>query len=292
MSSLNGIQRFLTGALVSFAGCVGLQATAFFLLHFGSGKSESNYFSTISRFQGAVAPGAEIAVVGSSISGRLPGRESGNKEVANLGSDGGSPLDGLSLLNEGLAGKPRWLVLEINTVFSSVGFAETPAVAGSRGPWFKIGGALPLLGASARPTGMLYGRLLGRKWEGVPAPFHLQHVPSPIPGPPLRGDTLTALEKDRIRRLGEGLIRAKNSGTRILLVRYPAGPMWQTQVNQINTTVSLLHHQTGAFYLDLNSEIPRSEMVFTDNVHLGPESAARILATIRDACRQLEEKAP
>lgn len=274
--------------MISLFGCFGLQAIAFFVLQLGAAKTESNYFSTISRFQGAVAPGAEIAVVGSSISGRLPGRESGNREVANLGSDGGSPLDGLTMLNEGLVGRPKWLVLEMNTVFSSVGFSETPAVAGSRDPWFKIGGHVPLLGASARPSGMLYGCLLGRKKERILAPFVLQKVPSAIPDATLGIESLPTLKQERMELLQEGLLTARRAGTNILLVRYPAGPMKQEQLDELNVAISWLHQQTGAPYLDLESQIPNSQLVFTDSVHLGPESAARLLATIREASRELE----
>lgn len=292
MIRLHEISRLCIGIVLGFFVCLGLQGFVYFGCRGGSAKTESNYFSTISRFQGAVAPGAEVAVVGSSISGRLPGRESGNDDVANLGSDGGTPLDGLSLLEEGLVGNPRWIVLETNTLFSSGRIVEMPAVSGSRGLWFKIGGTMPLLGASARPTGMIYGNLLGRNWRGTEKPFPLQHIPSAIPEATLRNEDLTTLEKQRIDRLGLSLLRAMKSGTRILMVRYPAGILKPRQVDEMNTVVALLHQRTGVPYLDLNSQIPRSELIFSDSVHLGPESAARVLTTLRRAINHFEHATP
>lgn len=292
MVRLHEISKLCIGIVLGFLVCLGIQAIAYFGCHGGSAKTESNYFSTISRFQGAVAPGAEIALVGSSISGRLPGRESGNDDVANLGSDGGTSLDGLTLLEEGLVGNPNWILLETNTLFSSGRIVEMPAVSGSRGLWFRMGGAMPLLGASARPTGMIYGKLLGRNWRGSEKPFSLQHIPSAIPETTLRNEDLTTQEKERIDRLGTSLLRARKSGTRILMVRYPAGILKPKQVDEMNAVIALLHQQTGAPYLDLDSQIPRSEMVFTDSVHLGSESAARVLATLRWAINQLEQAPP
>lgn len=284
--------RFTLALLLSLAGCFGVQALAFYGFNLATGKTESNYYSTLSRFQGAIAPGAEIALSGSSISGRLPGREFGNPDVANLGSDGGSPLDGLTLLSEGVVGRPKWLVVEINTAFNSLGFADTPAVEGSRGPGFKIGGKVPLLGASSRPTGMLYGYLLGRRWKGAVEPFALKEVPSPLPPPPLDESQLSVLQKERIQLLTEGILKARREGVRVLLARYPAGPMKQRQIDEIQTVAARIHEATGVPFLDLESQIPRAQLTFTDSVHLGPESATRILATLRNACQQLSPTIP
>ena len=288
MKSLNTTTSFLARIVATMLACFVVQSIVYFGFPKGTGKTESNYFTTVSRFQGAVTPGADIALVGSSISGRLPGRESGNTAIANLGSDGGSPLDGLILLNDGLVGRPKWLVMEINTVFSSLGYPETAAVAGSRGLWFKVGVHLPLLGASARPSGMLYGRLAGQSAGAFSAPFRLQSVTSPVPSNEASIEEFTALERMRIQDLSMALIKAKLAGIHILIVRYPAGPLTQNQVVSINAAVAQLHKDTGAPYLDLSSQIPRSDLIFTDNVHLGPESSARVLSTIRAATRELE----
>ena len=161
---------------------------------------------------------------------------------------------------------------------------------GSRDPWFRIGGRVPLLGASARPSGMLYARLLGRKWKQLPTPFHLPNIPSAIPDPRLDLAALSAPRRERVERLCSGLLKARQAGIRLLLVRYPASPMDRKQLDEMEAAIRWLHQQTGAAYLDLESQIPASELVFTDGVHLGPASAARVLVTIREAIRKLEQE--
>ena len=288
MSTSNKSLRFGIGVLASLLGCFGLQAIAFFGLRLGTGKTESNYFSTLSRFQGACAPGAEIAVSGSSITGRLPGREAGNQAVANLGSDGGSPYDGLKLIDEGVVSPPRWLVLETNTLFNGVGYAEMPAVKGARGLWFTIGGRVPLVGAAARPSGMLYARLLSRSWNGRGEPFPLQQSPRIMGPTDPTAFEFSPVEKERLHGLSQMLSKIRKSGGRILLVNYPAGAMKAREIERMNAAIAIISNEAQAPYLDLSSAIPRESLVFTDSVHLGPASASRILDTIRAACLSLE----
>lgn len=288
MSTSNKSLRFGLGVLASLIGCFGLQAIAFFGFHLGTGKTESNYFSTLSRFQGACAPGAEIAVSGSSITGRLPGREAGNQTVANLGSDGGSPYDGLKLIAEGVVSPPRWLVLETNTLFNGAGYAEMPAVKGARGHWFAIGGHVPLVGAAARPSGMLYARLLSRGWNGRGEPFALAHGPR-IMGPAgPHTFEFSTVEKERLAGLNQMLSKIRTSGVRILLVNYPAGAMKAREIERMNAAIAIISNDAQAPYLDLGSAIPRESLSFTDSVHLGPASASRILDTIEAVCLSLE----
>ena len=45
-------------------------------------------------------------------------------------------------------------------------------------------------------------------------------------------------------------------------------------------TLGVLSKRLHVIYLDLGRQIPRNALQFTDSVHLGPESAARVLATI------------
>lgn len=292
MNPPNGLLKFLTGSIAAALGCFALQAFAYFVLHGGAGKTESNYFSTLGRFQGSCAPGAEIACSGSSISGRLPGRESGNRSVANLGSDGGSPYDGLKLIAEGVVSPPKWLVLETNTLFNGIGYPEVPAVKSARGFWFAFGGRLPLLGAAARPSGMLYARLLRRNWNGDTEPFELKVRPQLVQSrDPVKFD-FTSEEMERVKSLEAALSTVRNSGVRILLARYPAGEMKPREIERMNATIALLSAAVDAPYLDLEAAIPRESLVFTDPVHLGPASAARVLETLRAACRSLETTHP
>jgi len=290
MSSLNGMWRFLTGVLISLLGCFGLQAAAFFLFRFGTGKTESNYFSTISRFQGAVAPGAEIAVVGSSITGRFPGREVGNMAVANLGSDGGSPFDGIMLMAEGVVGQPRWLIVESNTLFNGVGYSDTPAVKGAHGTWFHVGGIIPLVGASARPSGMLYARLLARQWNGPGEPYPVLHSPAVVSDPPPSQSVLfTRGEVERLENLLQMLRSLRQSGVRILLANYPAGKAPPRSQACVEAAVARISSELQIPFVDLEAQIPRDSLVFSDSVHLGAASASRVVDTLRAVCRALDE---
>ena len=286
MNQPNSTMRLLTGIAVAMIFCFCIQGVAYFFLHWGTGKTESNYFSTISRFQGAVAPGAEIAVAGSSITGRLPGREVGNTLVANLGSDGGSPQDGILLMTEGFLARPEWLVVETNTLFNGVGYGDTPAVGGARDPWFAIGGRFPLLGASARPSGMLYARLLSRSWKGPGEPFPLGKSPEIVNE--VRSFDFTPKERERLEALVRKMGELRRSGVKILLAKYPAGEMKPRDQERMDATIARISSELRLPYIDLAGQIPRDSLEFTDSVHLGPASASRLLDTLLAVCRDLD----
>jgi hypothetical protein len=212
----------------------------------------------------------------------MPGRESGNEDVANLGADGGSPLDGLELLEERLIAQPKCLVIETNTLFNQIGFQRVPVVAGVRGQWFRIGAELPLLGASARPSGMLYSRILNRNLQAKAEPFPVNLSPPHAGhGGEVSLDFLSLPQLERLRSLEVGLKELKHRGVRLLFVNYPAGQMAAREQNLMLTAVRHLSLETGSDFLDLADQIDRAELTFTDSVHLGPESAARILKTLQ-----------
>lgn len=290
MNRPNSTMRLLTGIAIAMILCFCIQGVAYVLLHWGTGKTESNYFSTISRFQGAVAPGAEIAVAGSSITGRLPGREAGNVVVANLGSDGGSPLDGMSLMTEGIVSRPEWLVVETNTLFNGAGYAEMPAVTGARDPWFAVGGHLPLLGASARPSGMIYARILARSWKGPGEPFPLGKSPDIVND--ARSFDFTPTEQERLEVLVRKLAELRRSGVKILLAKYPAGEMKPRDQERMVATIARISSELRLPYIDLAEQIPRDSLEFTDSVHLGPTSASRLLDTLLAVCRDIDLVTP
>jgi hypothetical protein len=289
MSSSPSIPRFLTGVLAALAFCFGMQGVAYYKLNAGAIKAESNYYSSLGRIQKARAPSASLALIGSSITGRLPGREAGNNDVANLGADGGSPLDGMELLVDGVIAQPQWLVVETNTLFNQIGYARIPLVAGAKGSWFRIGANFPLVGASARPSGMLYSRILNRSQPATAEPFPV-NLTSPLAGHggELSLASLSPAQFERLRTLESGLKSLKHRGVRLLFVNYPAGQMAAREQNLMLTAVLHLSRETGSAFLDLAGQIDRTELTFTDPVHLGPESAARILKTMQVACGPFE----
>jgi hypothetical protein len=260
----------------------------YFGLDAGTGKGESNYFSTLSRFQAAAAPAAEIAFAGSSITGRIPGREAGNQNIANLGSDGGPALDGIRMLVQGRIARPQWLVIEANTLYGGVGFGDSLITRNAQGPWFDVGASMPLLGASARPSAMMYAFLLQRAKVKSGEAFTVKSQA-------VASIDLKIIEKfsfEEIKRFSayrDSLILLRQQGVKLLFVNYPAGTMKEKEKTLMNRTVALLSNQLAIPYLDLAEQIPREELQFTDSVHLGPHSAARVMSTIEAFCAEYEK---
>jgi hypothetical protein len=215
-------RKLLVGIMVSVSICFSVQAYVYFVHDSGTGKSESNYYSTLSRFQAAATPPAEIAMAGSSISGRLPGRESGNHGIANLGSDGGSGLDGMRLMAMGEIDSPQWLVIEANTLYVGAGYGDALIIKGAQGSWFDVGARLPLLGASARPSGMLYAKLLRRPkvLKGEAFTVTRNQVDPTVSDP---WKDFTEVEKKRFDDYVATIEQLQKRGVKILIATYPAG---------------------------------------------------------------------
>ena len=273
----------MTSLLLSVGVCFCIQAYFFYIRDAGTGKTESNYFSTFSRFQAGAKPAAEIALAGSSITGRLPGREIGNQDIANLGSDGGSAMDGLRLITEGRIDPPSWLVIEVNTLYRAVCVGETLIYQGAQSPWFGVGAKQPLLGASARPTGMLYAAILRRPKVLVADGFKVTANDIVLPVDSSL-DKFTEGEKNTFDSYLSQLQRLQNQGVKIIIANYPAGEMTEREEFLMNTTLAELGKSIKFSYLDLRNQIPRQDLQFTDPIHLAPESAARVLQTIRNFC--------
>lgn len=282
MRQVSITNRLFLGVGFTLIVCFSLQALVVYGFGWKTGKGESNYFSTLGRFQAAAYPAAEIAFAGSSITGRLPGRETGNQRIANLGSDGGPALDGIRLLVAGKIALPEWLVIETNTMYGGVGFGESLISRNGQGPWFLIGSRFPLLGASARPSAMFYARLLRRspvlKGESVPLVTSLQ------------GDTsikdVTDLEKLRLQEYLTAIADLRSKGVYIVLVKVPAGEMKDRDRRLVAWSISQIQQDQTIRYLDVDAQIPREQLVFTDGVHMAPESAAKVLASIVNFCDQ------
>jgi len=288
-TSDSSLSRFLLGLFLSLAVCFGVQAYCYYALESVTGKSESNYYSTLSRFQAAATPPAEIAFAGSSIAGRIPGREVGNDHIANLGSDGGPALDGMRLIAMGQIDTPQWLVIEANTLYVGAGYGDSLIIKGAQGSWFDVGARLPLLGASARPSGMLYAKLLRRPkvLKGEAFTVTRNQVDPTVSDP---WKDFTEVEKKRFDDYVATIEKLQQRGVKILITNYPAGLRPERDQFLMRTTIAELTKRFPVTYLDLEKQIPREELEFTDSVHLSPESAARVLKTIRDFCQRENQK--
>lgn len=276
MSRQLSVARFIVGLACTLALCFGIQAYAYYKLDWKTGKGESNYFSTLSRFQAAAQAPAEIAFAGSSITGRLPGREVGNVKIANLGSDGGPALDGLRMLSSGRVALPKWVVIESNTLYGGIDFGDSLALQNSQGLWFKAGSRFPLLGASARPSAMIYHKLLRRPKVLSSAPVSLQSSRVTTIGE----ITLTKKEQYRLEQYEQSVKLLLKNNVRIVMVIFPAGKMREREKKLVMHTVAKLTQSNEVKYVNLEEQIPRENLEFTDGVHLNPESAAKVLSSL------------
>jgi hypothetical protein len=282
-SQKSALKKFLEGITIALSLCFAAQACLYYLLNAGTGKGESNYFSTLSRFQAAAAPAAKIAFAGSSITGRIPGREAGNDKIANLGSDGGPALDGIRMLVDDSIASPRWLVIETNTLYGRVGYGETLISGCAKRPWFYVGASIPLLGASARPTAMLYSKLLNRPKVLTGEPFLVMpDVTADVEGKAV--EDFSEGEKMLFHDYVDGIEQLQKRGVKIVLVNYPAGEISEHEKILMEVTLFEFKKRFPVIYLNLAKQISRDSLHFTDSVHLGPESAARILSTIANFC--------
>jgi hypothetical protein len=276
--------RFFLGVAIALVICFGLQAVCYYGFDLKARKCESNYFSTLGRFQAASHPAAEIAFAGSSITGRLPGREVGNDRIANLGSDGGPALDGIRLINMGRIETPKWLVVEANTLFGSMGADDNLIIRGAQGRWFTIGARIPILGAMARPSGALYTLLLQRPTISRETPWEVNTTDANFPD--LNEKFMLSLnEKDRILSYVDELKRIHQRGCEIIIVNYPAGVKKEREDWLMKSAIVEFSDVIPFYYIDLEKQIPREEIQFTDSVHLAPSSAAKILSTVEQVIK-------
>lgn len=279
------MRTFFPSLIISLAAAFAVQALVVYGLGWTAVKDASNYWSSFNRLQAAMRPGAEMVVVGSSITGRLPGREAGNEAVANLGIDGASMRDGLAMLAEGIVPAAPLVAVEMNTLQAAV---EQPLSALGKtagGLWTAIGNAVPLLGAGARPTGVLYSAVMRRMRSD--AGRRIDGESWIIPSPCVKhGDGKNKVMGED-RRIADELVRhiraLQDRGSSILLVSYPPGNVRPIFTERQEALVTFLSAATGAPYLDLVQALDGKPLEFTDGVHLGRDSAWEVLAATRRA---------
>jgi len=276
----------LTLAL-TLAACFGLQSLALRASGGRTTKSESNYFSSIGRIQAAASREAEILLLGSSITGRLPDRANGFTGLANMGCDGGSAVDALRAMDEGLLPVAPVLVVETNTLQLALKGGPSEVGRAMRSPWFQVGTRTPLLSAYARPAAFAYSALLARKIGGFGDPEEGPglgtdsgpiHLDPPDPGLDLgRGAGLAQELLPLLQRL-----RAR--GCRIVFVDLPpSGPARPAPEPWLHHLIAA----SGCEWWNLGGQADPAAIVLTDGVHMAAPSAA---ATARSLARALRPR--
>jgi hypothetical protein len=67
-------------------------------------------------------------------------------------------------------------------------------------------------------------------------------------------------------------------------VKIPAGAMKDRDRRLMAWSLSKIQQDQTIRSLDVDSQIPREQLVFTDGVHMAPESAAKVMTSIVNFC--------
>jgi hypothetical protein len=265
----------LTLAL-TLAACFTVQLLGLKIMGGKTTKCESNYFSSIARIQTGVAGKPEIMLLGSSLTGRFPDRSSGFKGVANLGCDGGSSVETLEAIDQGLLPSAPVLVIEGNTFYRSVSGQESEVAKGMRSFWFRLGLKVPSLQASARPSAFAYSYLLHRKVGRAEGPEGARFELPDRPGPAVAAVGMSAREEAFAGRVAAIIRRLEARGSKCYVVIYPPGFTGEGRTSDLPKLVAA---KAGVPYWDMAAGLRPEDIVLTDGAHMAPASAAKTLRT-------------
>ncbi|MCW1923535.1 hypothetical protein OKA05_13305 [Luteolibacter arcticus] len=266
--------------MLTLAACFGVQAVALRAVGGRTTKSESNYFSSLGRIQAGTTGKAEIMLLGSSITGRLPDRSQGFAGFANMGCDGGSAVDALRAMDRGFLPVAPVLVIEGNTLHLALQRKPSEVGVAMEQPWFQAGMRVPAISSYARPSAFFYSLLLAKKIGGFGDPGVDEDLQ--VASLPARLDTsktaLSADERILIDELVPLLHRLQEKGSRTVFVWLPPGreagsspPPW----------MATLVAESGSEWWDLGTEASRELVTLTDGVHMAAPSAARTVRSLR-----------
>lgn len=270
--------RYFLPLCSALAACFALQALALRAAGGSTRKGESNYFSSVARIQEATRGEPRVMLLGSSRTGRLPGRTRGAEGVANLGCDGASAVVALRAIARGELDPAPVLLIEGNTLYKAATEPDPGLAEAIASPWFGIGCRVPMLGATARPSSLIYNFLLERKHGSSPMP---RTLPAPLTRPiridPRASVPLGDREEDLVEELAGIVGKLRDSGVRILIHDLPP----QAPGDSPNVRVSReLARRTGVPWWDLSGAVPEGSWHYTDGIHLDPASASWVLSLL------------
>lgn len=271
--------------IITLGLCFAAQSLALRAVGGRTAKSESNFFSSIGRIQAGAQGKADLMVLGSSITGRLPDRAQGFPGTANMGCDGGSAVDALRAMDRGILPNAPQLFIEANTLHLALNPKPTEIGLAVQGPWFHVGLRIPNLAAYARPAGFLYSKLLASRIGGTNGleftedlkasglPEMITHVSAPPCGD-FQEEKLIAEISGILRRLQQ-----RGSQTTILWLPPARGDAW----SEPPAWILEIARRSGARWWDLGQQAAASTVTLTDGVHMAAPSAARTMNSIRKA---------
>lgn len=274
--------RYLPLLLLTLATCFAAQSFALRSVGGRTAKSESNFFSSLGRIQAGAQGKAEVMVLGSSITGRLPDRAQGYAAWANMGCDGGSAVDVLRAMDQGILPNAPWLVIEANTLQLALSERPTEIGVAMRQPWFRVGMAMPSLSAYARPSAFFYSKLMERRTGGFGTrtveDLGVTSQPELVKPQPER--TLTARQLDVITEVRGILSRLKAKDSKAVIVWLP--PARGDHSPPVPWILEMAR-QCGVSYWDLGQQAAPGTVTLTDGVHMAAPSAARTMMSLMEA---------
>lgn len=266
--------------------CFGLQSAALKMSGGRTIKSESNYFSSIARIQTGVRTKPDVYLLGSSRIARLPTGATEGKIIGNLGCDGGSAVISLRAIDQGALPSAPIIVIEGNTLLHDLEGRGKEVGEALRSPWFQLEKVFPSIGATSRPSAIVYSRLWASR-IGTPNSSHRLGPPLPVALlHPTREIPLPDDSKILVKELEGILTRLSNEGTRILIVMLPpASPSGSP-----NWTIPMeLARVSDLPVLDLTQNLLPGDVTYTDGIHMAPESATAALDAILIALDNLPQ---
>jgi len=270
---------------ITLVMCFAAQSLALRLSGGRTAKSESNFFSSIGRIQAGTVGKPEVMVLGSSITGRLPDRANGLTGWANMGCDGGSAVDALRAMDEGILPNAPLLVIEANTLQLALETKPTEIGQAMRKPWFKVGMRWSGLSAYARPAAFFYSKLLERRIGGFDLPagedLGVTSGPMMVGAPPHAG--LTTRQLELIHEVRAILERLKAKGSKAVIVWLPPA---RPDNSPPAPWILEMARQCGIPYWDLGQHAAPGTVTLTDGVHMAAPSAARTMGSMQALSRE------
>lgn len=265
--------------VLTLTACFAAQIFALRAVGGRTNKSESNFFSSIGRIQAGASGKVDAMILGSSITGRLPDKAQGFDGWANMGCDGGSAVDALRAMDEGILPTAPLLVIEANTLQLALNTKPTEIGQAMRKPWFKVGMELPPLSAYARPAAFFYSKLLERRTGGfdIEPGKDLGVTSMPLMVNQLPTVELSVRQLELIKEVRLILVRLKARGSEAVIVWLPPArgdhsppPPWILEMAR----------QCAIPYWDLGQQAAPETVILTDGVHMTASSAARTVNSI------------
>ena len=242
-------------------------------------KSHSSYYSSKGRIFAANESKNRIDTVflGSSITGRIPGVESGNAGWANLGIDASSAREGLELMLKGLLPPAEYVVVEMDRVFADQMFVYKNPEHDLR----QNGSWCPLFNPLFRASTLLYTELRNEH-------FNVQNTEgwALLPMPPVISPLETKWSEKDAALLQQLKAVQEKFGSRLVLVLFPVKS--RISPAAMRWKVARFAKELNVPWLDFNAQIPPEEEIrFSDAVHMQSNFAMRAAATIRREAERL-----